>query len=101
MKRLVIGLVTLVASIPLLMAASEPVVSNNALTTTAAHGDGSMSFGHEKGGRGWLKFSIQDGDPISGSLLFAGEDHHGDKQPQGTAVYSESPPIEWFAFENH
>ena len=80
MKRLVIGLISLVVSIPLLMAAAEPVVNKSAQITTAAHGDGSMSFGHENGGRGWLKFHIQDGDPISGSLLFAGEIHHDGEQ---------------------
>ncbi len=80
MNRLVLGIVSLVASIPLLMAAAEPDLITNAFMANAALGEGSMSFGHENEGRAWLKFNIQSGDQISGSLLFAAEDHHASEQ---------------------
>lgn len=80
MKRLVLGIVSLAACIPLLMAAAEPAVTTNTFMATAAMGEGSMTFGDDGHGRAWLKFSIQDGDPISGSLIIAAEDHHGDEQ---------------------
>ena len=76
MNRLVLGIVSLVACIALLMAATEPALTTNAFMTSASLGEGSMSFGDDEHGRAWLKFSIQDGDPISGSLLFAAESHH-------------------------
>lgn len=75
MKKLVIGIVALTASIPFLMAAIEPTVSATAFVATAAMGEGSMSF-HGDAGRAWLKFSIEDGESASGTLIFAAEHHH-------------------------
>lgn len=79
MKRLVLGVVSLAAFIPLLMAAVEPVVTSNTFMATSAIGEGSMSFGHEGEGRAWLKFNIQDGDQITGTLILAAEHHHGEQ----------------------
>ncbi|MHC5115071.1 MAG: hypothetical protein ACYTGP_11670 [Planctomycetota bacterium] len=47
-----------------------------------ARGHGTMTFGDDHdsddgGGRGYLRFSLRGGDTISGSLLWAGEHHHG------------------------
>ena len=80
MKNLGLGMISLAVCIPLLMAAIEPSATTNTFTATAALGNGSMSFGHDGEGRAWLKFNIQDGDPISGSLIFAAEDHHYGEQ---------------------
>jgi hypothetical protein len=41
-----------------------------------ARGEGSMAFGHEEEGRGYLRFEIDDGDVVTGTLLFAAEHHH-------------------------
>ena len=42
-----------------------------------ARGEGSMSFGHhDEEGRGYLRFEIEDGDVVTGTLLFAAEHHH-------------------------
>lgn len=77
MKRLVLGIFSLTACIPLLMAAVELPANNNvAMTATSATGEGSMSFGHENEGRAWLKFNIQDGEQPSGTMIFAAEQHH-------------------------
>ena len=79
MNRLVgiVAVAFLAAAFPLLMAsAGLPGAAAADLEFTAA-GHGSMAFGHEGDGRGYFKFDLKQVDgQISGSLLFAAEDHH-------------------------
>ena len=79
MNRLmrIVAVVFVVASLPLLMASGELPGGANADEQQSAIGHGSMAFGHEGEGRGYFKFEIRQVDgQITGTLLFAAEDHH-------------------------
>lgn len=75
MKRLVAGLILVACTVPLLAPSNAPSVSLADLPT-AASGQGSMSFGKDGHGVGFFLFQVASGDPVTGSLVFAAEDHH-------------------------
>ena len=79
MNRLVriVAIALVTASLPLLMASAGLPAAAAADEKQSATGHGSITFGHDGEGRGFFKFDIQQVDGrITGSLLFAAEDHH-------------------------
>lgn len=79
MNRLIVFGASLAIGIILCCSFAVSSAKAAAMAVASAGGEGSMSFGHEGEGRAWLKFTVQDGDQISGSLLFAAEDHHSEQ----------------------
>ncbi|MHC4220430.1 MAG: hypothetical protein ACYSU7_18475 [Planctomycetota bacterium] len=70
--RNVIRTVVLGLSTALLTAASPSVIGEG---NNSATGKGSLNFGHEDEGVGFLELNISAGTATSGTLLFAGEHH--------------------------
>ncbi len=66
----------LATCVPVLMASAGLPGVAAAAAEQSAVGNGTMAFGHENEGRGYFLFNIQQGDEITGTLLFAAEDHH-------------------------
>ncbi len=79
MNRLVhiVAVAVIAAAFPLMMASGGLPGVAAADVEFSAVGHGSMAFGHEGEGRGYFKFDLRQVDgQITGSLLFAAEDHH-------------------------
>lgn len=79
MKKSALGIVLLTCGVPYLFASSTPLFAT-ADVPQSASGEGVISF--DKHGHGYLLFEVERGENgISGSLLFAGEDHHDGLYP--------------------
>ncbi len=79
MNRLVriVAVALFAAAFSLLIASAGLPSAAAADAEFSAVGHGSMAFGHEGEGRGYFKFDLRQVDgQITGSLLFAAEDHH-------------------------
>jgi hypothetical protein len=55
---------------------AKPAAAPADSAVNSATGDGLMAFGKDGHGRGLLRFNIVEDGEITGSLLYAAEDHH-------------------------
>ncbi len=76
MNRIIAGVVLVVSSVTLLATVDAAKPRSGGNRDNSASGNGSMSFGEHGDGVGLIEFDVGGGNPPSGSLLFAAEDHH-------------------------
>lgn len=75
MKRVMIGIVLIACGTPFLPAFGTPTPAVSRAGDSAT-GDGSMSYGEHGDSVGLIQFEISRNRALTGSLLFAAEDHH-------------------------
>lgn len=66
----------LAASAAASLGLTEPFAVMAGNDARTANGRGVMVFGEHGDARGWLRFSIREDGDLTGTLLYAAEDHH-------------------------
>jgi len=75
MKRVVVGIVLFASGAAHLVASDTSLPSKTAIPSSAS-GQGSIRFGEHGAGVGTFVFNVEQGAGVTGSLVFAAEDHH-------------------------